>query len=87
MEFLLHQRNQTRQRCFVAASPRQQHTRDVGKRCANSTPIPRVPRKRETVDSIATRPAHGAARGGARRTVVDSGTFTRQSPPAGPFAA
>jgi hypothetical protein len=36
MELLLHQRNQTRQRRFVAASPRQQQTRDVGKRFGNA---------------------------------------------------
>ena len=31
MEFLLHQRNQTRQRGVVATPPRQKQARDVGK--------------------------------------------------------
>jgi len=36
MELLLHQRNQTRQRRVVAASPRQQQTRYVGKKSGNA---------------------------------------------------
>jgi hypothetical protein len=36
MEFLLHQRNQTRQRRFVATSPRLQQTRDIGKGSSNA---------------------------------------------------
>jgi hypothetical protein len=35
MEFLFHQRKQSCQRRFVASSPRQQQTRDVGKRSSN----------------------------------------------------
>jgi hypothetical protein len=41
MELLLHQRNQTRQRCVVASTPRQQETRDVVNRCGN----PRILRR------------------------------------------
>jgi hypothetical protein len=77
MELLLHQRNQTRQRHFVAASPRQQQTRDVGKRFGNARILRRFREfraNRETVASIARAPAHGAVRGGARWKVVDSGS-------------
>jgi hypothetical protein len=36
MEFVLHQRNQTRQRRVVATAPRQKQARDVGKESGNA---------------------------------------------------
>jgi len=51
MELLLHQRNQTRQRRFVAASPRQQQTRDVRKRSGNSRILRRF-RGRRAIDAV-----------------------------------
>jgi hypothetical protein len=59
MEFLLQQRNQTRQRRFVAISPRQEQARDVGKRFGNAGILRRFPRVlrdryRETVPKAAS---------------------------------
>jgi len=55
MELLLHQRNQTRQRRFVATSPRQQQTRDVGKRFGNARILRRFREFRANRETVATR--------------------------------